>query len=97
MLSGVAHRLQAWAACLTWLALADAVSPFELYLTLSVAKVIEIIPTSSKGFDDAVKQGVSRASETISGITGLEVSKGKITEYRVILKVTFVLKGGKGD
>ena len=71
---------------------------------MSVAKVIEIISTSSKGFDDAVKQGVSRAAETISGITGawvqdqsLEVSKGKITEYRVILKVTFVLKGGKGD
>jgi len=71
---------------------------------MSVAKVIEIIATSSKSFDDAVKQGVSRASGTISGITGawvkdqsVEVSKGKITEYRVILKVTFVLKGGKGD
>jgi flavin-binding protein dodecin len=70
---------------------------------MSVAKVIEIISTSSKSFDDAVKQGVSRASETISGITGawvkdqsMEVNKGKITAYRVILKVTFVLKGGKG-
>jgi flavin-binding protein dodecin len=70
---------------------------------MSVAKVIEIISTSSKSFDDAVKQGISRASQTISGITGawvkdqsLEVSKGKITEFRVILKVTFVLKGGKG-
>lgn len=70
---------------------------------MSVAKVIEIISTSSKSFDDAVKQGISRASETISGITGawvqdqsLEVNKGKITEFRVILKVTFVLKGGKG-
>jgi flavin-binding protein dodecin len=72
-------------------------------VAMSVAKVIEIISTSSKSFDDAVKQGVSRASQTISGVTGawvqdqsLEVSKGKITEYRVILKVTFVLKGGKG-
>lgn len=71
---------------------------------MSVAKVIEIIATSSKSFEDAVKQGVLRASDTISGITGawvqdqsVEVSKGKITEYRVILKVTFVLKGGKGD
>lgn len=71
---------------------------------MSVAKVIEIISTSAKGFDDAVKQGISRASETISGITGawvkdqsVEVAKGKITEYRVILKVTFVLKGGKGE
>jgi dodecin len=71
---------------------------------MSVAKVIEIIATSSKSFDDAVKQGVSRAAATISGVTGawvqdqsVEVSKGKITEYRVILKVTFILKGGKGD
>ena len=71
---------------------------------MSVAKVIEIISTSSKSFDDAVRQGVSRASQTINGVTGawvqdqsVEVSKGKITEYRVILKVTFVLKGGKGD
>jgi len=71
---------------------------------MSVAKVIEIISTSSKSFEDAVKQGVSRASQTISGVTGawvkdqsVEVSKGKITEFRVILKVTFILKGGKGD
>jgi flavin-binding protein dodecin len=71
---------------------------------MSVAKVIEIISTSSKSFDDAVTQGVMRASQTISGITGawvkdqsVEVSNGKITEYRVILKVTFVLKGGAGD
>ena len=81
---------------------------FQLFLNsevpMSVAKVIEIIATSSKSFEDAVKQGVLRASDTISGITGawvqdqsVEVSKGKITEYRVILKVTFVLKGGKGD
>jgi flavin-binding protein dodecin len=71
---------------------------------MSVAKVIELISTSSKSFDDAVTKGVSRASKTISGITGawvkdqsVEVANGKVTEYRVILKVTFVLKGGKGD
>ncbi|MEO8017302.1 MAG: dodecin family protein [Pseudomonadota bacterium] len=70
---------------------------------MSVAKVIEIIATSTKSFEDAIEQGVARASETISGIAGawvkdhsVEVSKGKITEYRVTLKVTFVLKGGKG-
>ena len=70
---------------------------------MSVAKVIEIIGTSTKSFEDAIEQGVARASETISGIAGawvkdhsVEVSKGKITEYRVTLKVTFVLKGGKG-
>ena len=70
---------------------------------MSVAKVIEIISSSSKSFDDATRKGISRASETISGITGawvkdqsLEVTKGKITEFRVILKVTFILKGN-GD
>jgi len=70
---------------------------------MSVAKVIEIISSSSKSFDDATRKGISRASETISGITGawvkdqsIAVSKGKITEFRVILKVTFLLKG-KGD
>ena len=71
---------------------------------MSVAKVIEIISTSSKGFDDAVARGIARASKTISGITGawvkdqsVEVSKGKVTEYRVILKITFVLKGGSDE
>lgn len=71
---------------------------------MSVAKVIEIISSSPKSFDDAIKKGISRASDTISGVTGawvkdqsVEVSKGKITEYRVILKLTFILKGGKGD
>lgn len=71
---------------------------------MSVAKVIEIISTSSKSFDDAVAKGISRASKTISGVTGawikdqsVDVAKGKITQYRVILKLTFVLKGGSGD
>jgi len=69
---------------------------------MSVAKVIEIISSSPKSFDDATRKGIARASETISGITGawvqdqsMEVSKGKVTEYKVILKLTFVLKGGK--
>jgi flavin-binding protein dodecin len=68
---------------------------------MSVAKVIS---SSNKSFDDAISKGISRASETISGITGawvkdqsVGVTKGKVTEYRVILKLTFVLKGGKAD
>jgi flavin-binding protein dodecin len=71
---------------------------------MSVAKVIELISSSPRSFDDAIRKGISRASETISGITGawvkdqsVEVTKGKVTEYRVILKLTFVLKGGKAD
>jgi flavin-binding protein dodecin len=68
---------------------------------MSVAKVIEIIATSNVSFDDAVKQGISRASDTISEVAGawvkdqsVSVSNGKITEYKVTLKVTFVLKNG---
>jgi len=67
---------------------------------MSVAKVIEIIATSKNSFEDAIEQGVARASETINGVAAawvkdqsVEVSKGKVTEYRVTLKVTFVLKG----
>lgn len=66
---------------------------------MSVAKVIEIISHSKVGFDDAVKQGVARASETVSGIASawvkdqsVDVSNGKVTGYKVTLKVTFVLQ-----
>ena len=66
---------------------------------MSVAKVTEIISSSPTSFDDAVSQGITRASRTIDGITGawvseqkVVVSDGQITEYRVILRVTFVLK-----
>ena len=65
---------------------------------MSVAKVTEIISSSSKSFDDAVENGIKRASKTLKGITGawvadqkVTVSDGKIDEYRVVLKVTFVL------
>ena len=66
---------------------------------MSVAKVIEVISSSKKGFEDAVAHGVSRAADSLHDITGawvqdqsVVVSKGKVVEYRVSLKVTFVLK-----
>ncbi len=66
---------------------------------MSVAKVIEVISSSKKSFEDAVAHGVARASDSLNDVTGawvkdhrVIVSKGKITEYRVVLKVTFVLK-----
>jgi flavin-binding protein dodecin len=66
---------------------------------MSVAKVIEIIATSAVSFDDAIAQGVRRASDTVSGVAGawvkdqsVEVAGGKVTQYRVTLKVTFVLE-----
>lgn len=65
---------------------------------MSVAKVTEIISSSKKSFDDAVENGIERASKTLKGISGAWVSdqkvtvkNGKIDEYRVVLKVTFVL------
>ncbi len=66
---------------------------------MSVAKVIEIIASSKKSFEDAVAQGVSKAADSLHDITGawvkdqsVKVVDGKVVEYRVGLKVTFVLK-----
>ena len=66
---------------------------------MSVAKVTEVIASSTKSFDDAVAEGVARADKTLKNITSawvkdqkVVVEKGKITEYRVSMKVTFILK-----
>ena len=65
---------------------------------MSVAKIIEINAASPKSFDDAIRQGIAKASKTIEGITGawvkdqqVIVENGKIKEYRVDLKVTFII------
>lgn len=67
---------------------------------MAVAKVTEIIASSSKGFDDAVAQGVKRANKTLKGVKSVWikdqkaiVENGKITEFRVTMKVSFILKG----
>ncbi|MCP3904083.1 MAG: dodecin domain-containing protein [Planctomycetes bacterium] len=64
----------------------------------SVAKVTEITASSSKSFDDAVTEGIERASNTIRKIKAawiqeqsVTVKNGKVEEYRVNMKVTFVL------
>jgi hypothetical protein len=66
---------------------------------MTVAKTIEISASSKKSFEDAVKTGVAKASETLANISGawvmdqeVVVVKGKITEFRVRMKLTFVLK-----
>lgn len=66
---------------------------------MSVAKVTEIISSSKDGFDDAVKEGIKRASKTLNEISSawvqdqqVVVKDGKVKEYRVNMKVTFVLK-----
>ena len=67
---------------------------------MSVAKVTEIIASSPKSFDDALKTGVARAHKTLKNLKSAWVESqqvqldddGQITEYRVQLKVTFVLE-----
>jgi flavin-binding protein dodecin len=67
---------------------------------MSVARVTEIISASRESFEDAVKKGVKRASATVKNVRGAWVegqkvtcdADGNITEYRAILKVTFILE-----
>jgi hypothetical protein len=65
---------------------------------MSVARVIEISSTSDKGFEDAIVQGIARASKTVREIRSAwvkeqeaQVQGGKIVSYKVNLMVTFVL------
>jgi flavin-binding protein dodecin len=67
---------------------------------MSVAKVTEIICSSQKSFEDAIESGVKRADETLDNIKSawvrdqqVIIKDGNVTEYRVSLKLTFVLKG----
>jgi flavin-binding protein dodecin len=66
---------------------------------MSIAKTIEIVSASNAGVEDAVRKGVSKASETVKGIEGAWVKdvkvivKGKeVTEWRVTLAVTFIVE-----
>ncbi|WDI33069.1 dodecin family protein [Hyphococcus flavus] len=65
---------------------------------MAVARVTEIIAGSKKSFHDAIENGIERANKTLKQVEGawvkdqsLILDNGKIKEYRVILKVTFVL------
>jgi dodecin len=65
---------------------------------MSVAKVSELSVNSSKSFDDAIQQGLARASKTLRNVRGAWIKEqhvrcenGKITEYQVNMMVTFVL------
>lgn len=66
---------------------------------MAVARVTEIISGSKKSFEDAVEQGIARASKTLKNIEGawvqdqkVVVKNGKIAEWRVAIKVTFILE-----
>jgi flavin-binding protein dodecin len=67
---------------------------------MSIAKVTEITASSTVSFEDALKQGIARADKTLNNVEGawvqeqkVVVRNGEIAEYRVNMKVTFVLEG----
>jgi flavin-binding protein dodecin len=66
---------------------------------MSVARVTEITAASDRSFEDALQQGIARAVKTLKNVEGawvqdqtVVVEDGRITEYRVNMKVTFVLE-----
>ena len=66
---------------------------------MSVARVTEITASSTKSFDDAVESGISRATKTLNNVAGawvegqkVVVENGRVTEWRVTMKVTFILE-----
>ena len=65
---------------------------------MTVARITEISSVSKKGFEDAISEGILRANKTLRNVKGawvkdmeVNVEDGKVTGYKVILKVTFVL------
>lgn len=67
---------------------------------MGTVKIVEIIGTSTKNWEDAANNAIKDAAETVEGITGLEVmaqtakvEKGKISEYRTTVRIAFVVKG----
>ncbi|MBB36721.1 MAG: hypothetical protein CME88_06240 [Hirschia sp.] len=66
---------------------------------MAVARVTEIIASSKTSFDDAIQKGVKRATKTLKNVSGawvqdqkVVVEKDEIVEFRVTMKVTFVLE-----
>ena len=65
---------------------------------MSVAKITEIQSSSTKSFEDAIQAGIARADKTLRNVSGawiksqqVVIEKGKVVEYRVLMKVTFIL------
>ena len=66
---------------------------------MTVAKITEISATSKESFDDALNIGVERANKTLNNVKSVwikdqqaDIENGKIAQYKVLLKVTFVLE-----
>lgn len=65
---------------------------------MTIAKIIEISSDSSASFQDAIESGIKRAERTVKNVKGAWISEqkltidgGKITNYRVIMRVSFVI------
>jgi len=66
---------------------------------MSVARITEISATSEKSFEDAIQQGIQRATATLRNVRGawikeqeVQVEGNRITVYKVTMKITFVLE-----
>jgi flavin-binding protein dodecin len=71
---------------------------------MPVVKVIELVGTSSKGFQDAVEEAVREASRTVRNLVGIDVlgwtgkiDGGKIVEYRANVKISFLVEDIRGQ
>jgi flavin-binding protein dodecin len=70
---------------------------------MSVLKVIELVGTSPNSWEEATANAINKAAESLRGIAGADVvgqnvvvKDGKVTEYRVDVKVAFIVEGGVG-
>ncbi len=71
---------------------------------MAVARVLELSSTSEKSFEDAIEQGVNRATRTLRHVTSawikeqrVDLQEGRIVRYQVNMLVTFVLEDTLGD
>ncbi|MDQ5857848.1 MAG: dodecin family protein [Acidobacteriota bacterium] len=70
---------------------------------MSVAKIIELVASSDKSWDDAVRNAVAEAGKTVRGIRGVDVQDwtarvkdGRIVEYKANVKIAFGIEDGQG-
>jgi hypothetical protein len=67
---------------------------------MSIARITEVKSSSPVSFDDAIKKGIARANKTLKNVRGAWIwnqevlvdKKGQISEYRVQMKITFILE-----
>jgi dodecin len=79
-------------------------SPPRGETSMSVAKVIELSATSTTSFEDAIQQGIARATKTLKNVQGawikeqqVNIKDGKVDSYRVNMMITFILGDGVGE